>query len=187
MILIGLGANLASARYGPPRRTLAAVLAAMDGDEIQVIARSGWYRSEPVPASGQPWFVNAVAALASRLGPMALLYRLQALESRFGRARGVRNAPRVLDLDLLDYDRRRIATPRLTLPHPRIAERRFVLLPLAELMPVWRHPVLGSTAAQLLAQLPDGQRVERLDGRSGIPDRRRRAGPADCAGARRSI
>jgi len=115
VILIGLGGNLESARYGTPRQTLAVALAVLAGEGVRVVARSGWYRSAPVPVSGQPWFVNAVAALATRLGPFALLDRLQALEARFGRIRGARNAARILDLDLLDYDGRRIATPRLTL------------------------------------------------------------------------
>jgi 2-amino-4-hydroxy-6-hydroxymethyldihydropteridine diphosphokinase len=164
VILIGLGGNLESVHYGAPRQTLAAALAALAGEGVRVVGRSGWYRSAPVPVSGQPWFVNAVAAIATRLGPFALLDRLQALEARFGRVRGARNAARILDLDLLDYCGRRIATPRLTLPHPRMTERRFVLLPLVELAPGWRHPVSGMTAAQLLSRLPEGQRVARLAG-----------------------
>jgi 2-amino-4-hydroxy-6-hydroxymethyldihydropteridine diphosphokinase len=161
-ILIGLGANLDSPRWGTPRETLAAALAVLEGNGVAVRARSGWYRSAPVPASDQPWFVNAVAALATTLAPPDLLALMQAIETCFGRARGVPNAARVLDLDLLDYRGERVQSPDLILPHPRLHQRRFVLAPLAETAPGWRHPVLGLTAAQLLARLDANQPVERL-------------------------
>jgi 2-amino-4-hydroxy-6-hydroxymethyldihydropteridine diphosphokinase len=115
-----------------------------------------------VPDSHQPWFVNAVALLATDLEPEALLDRLLDVEARFGRVRGERNAARTLDLDLLDYDGLVVDTPRLTLPHPRLHERRFVLEPLCEITPEWRHSRLGLTAAQLLDRLPPGQPVRRL-------------------------
>jgi 2-amino-4-hydroxy-6-hydroxymethyldihydropteridine diphosphokinase len=162
MILLGLGGNLDSVRYGSPRRTLTAALAALDAEGVRVVGRSGWYRSEPVPASVQPWFVNAVASIATAIAPVPLLDLLQAVEARFGRVRGAVNAARMIDLDMLDYDGRIIASARLVLPHPRLAERRFVLAPLAELVPSWRHPLSGSTAAELLAALPAGQPVERM-------------------------
>src|SRR5258708_38581442 len=148
MILIGLGSNLENPRHGSPRRILTAALAALAARGIAVEARSAWYRSEPVPPSDQPWFVNAVAALSTGLGAAALLTEMQTLETRFGRRRSVRNAPRILDLDLLDHGGQVIATPALTLPHPRLHERRFVLAPLAEIAPAWRHPVFGATAGQ---------------------------------------
>ena len=162
MILVGLGANLASPRSGPPRRTLAEALAALAASGVEIRARSNWYRSEPVPRSGQPWFVNAVAALATRLDPFALLAVMQSVEAEFGRSRGARNAARAIDLDLLDYEGQVIRTPDLILPHPRLHERRFVLLPLAEIAPGWRHPTIGSTAVELLARLADDQPVELL-------------------------
>jgi 2-amino-4-hydroxy-6-hydroxymethyldihydropteridine diphosphokinase len=87
---------------------------------------------------------------------------MQAVERRFGRRRGVRNAPRTLDLDLLDYRGRRIVSRALDLPHPRLHERRFVLEPLAEIVPFWRHPISQLTARELLAQVGDEQKVERL-------------------------
>ena len=132
---------------------------------IDVVARSPWYLSEPVPASDQPWFVNGVAAVATDLPPEALLARLLALETRFGRARGARNAARSLDLDLLDYDGRQCATATLVLPHPRLHERRFVLVPLCDIAPDWRHPTLGVTATELVARLPPGLAIRRL----GVP------------------
>ena len=142
--------------------TLAAALTALAGEGVRLLGRSGWYRSEPLPASNQPWFVNAVARVATALDPFALLDLMQAVELRFGRVRSVANAARTIDLDLLDYDGRRFRTPRLVLPHPRLAERRFVLRPLAELAPHWRHPISGLPAAALERALPAGQPVVRM-------------------------
>jgi 2-amino-4-hydroxy-6-hydroxymethyldihydropteridine diphosphokinase len=166
MILIGIGSNLASRQYATPADTAEAAIADLPSLGIDVVARSRWYRSEPVPASGQPWFVNAVAAVTSALEPAALLDRLLTLETRFGRVRSVPNADRTLDLDLLDYDGSQLQTEILVLPHPRLHVRRFVLAPLCELVPEWRHAVLGLTAAALLAQLPAGQPLYPMDGRT---------------------
>lgn len=164
MILIGLGANLPSVRAGSPRATLRAALAALDAGGVAVVRRSRWYESAPVPASDQPWFVNAVAALETALAPDALMRRLHEVEGDLGRVRaGARNAPRAADLDLLDYHGRvagEEAWPRL--PHPRMHERAFVLRPLAEIAPDWRHPLLGLTAGDLLERVPAGQVCRRL-------------------------
>jgi 2-amino-4-hydroxy-6-hydroxymethyldihydropteridine diphosphokinase len=160
--LIGIGGNLGSPRWGPPRQTLSAALAALEGEGVTITARSSWYRSEPVPRSDQPWFVNAVVAVEPGLDAVDLLALLQAIETKFGRVRGVRNAARVVDLDLLDHQGLQVETKALILPHPRLQRRRFVLEPLAEVAPGWRHPVLRMTAQQLLARLPDEQPVERL-------------------------
>jgi 2-amino-4-hydroxy-6-hydroxymethyldihydropteridine diphosphokinase len=162
MILIGIGGNIASPRFGPPRNTLTAALVALEREGIGIVARSGWYRSEPVPSSNQPWFVNAVASLTTEFGARALLAVMQAIETRFGRVRGPPNAARILDLDLLDHRGQVMETPSLILPHPRLHQRRFVLAPLAEIAPNWRHPLLGMTAGQLLAQLGADQQIERL-------------------------
>ena len=159
MILIGIGSNLASREYASPRETAAAALIELQSAGVEIVGRSRWYLSEPVPSSEQPWFVNAVASVATALDPGGLLDQLLDLESRFGRERGAPNAARTLDLDLLDYDGRTIETTRLVLPHPRLHHRRFVLAPLCDIAPDWRHPVLGATAAALLAALPPGQPV----------------------------
>jgi 2-amino-4-hydroxy-6-hydroxymethyldihydropteridine diphosphokinase len=162
VILIGIGGNLESAQFGPPCDTLTAALAALKEKRIRILTRSGWYRTEPVPRSDQPWFVNAVVSLATELGAKDLLNALQATERQFGRVRGEPNAPRILDLDILDYQGEVMDTTSLVLPHPRLDERRFVLIPIAEIAPDWRHPISELTAVQLLAQLSSEQRIQRL-------------------------
>jgi 2-amino-4-hydroxy-6-hydroxymethyldihydropteridine diphosphokinase len=162
MILLGLGANLPHPRHGAPRATLEAALAALAGRGVATIARSGWWRSAPVPAADQPWFVNGVAALATTLDARALLAVLHAVERGFGRVRSAPNAARTLDLDLLDYDGAIVAERGLALPHPRLHERGFVLLPLREVAPDWRHPATGAGIGELIAALPPDRLAERL-------------------------
>jgi len=161
MILLGLGANLEHPRYGAPRDTLEAALAALEAAGVRVRRRSRWFRSAPVPVSDQPWFVNGVAELETDLEPAELLDLLHRIEADFGRARRVRNEARVLDLDLLAYHDR-VSKPGETplLPHPRLAERAFVVLPLRDLAPDWRHPVTGASARALAEALPPGQVTE---------------------------
>ena len=164
MILVALGANLESPRFGPPRATLEAALEAMAARGLTILRRSSWYRSAPVPASDQPWFVNGVVAVRAPGSAGETLDLLHAIEADFGRERGVRDAARVLDLDLLAFDDQ-ISPPGAwpVLPHPRLAERAFVLHPLAECAPQWRHPVTGLAAAVLKARIPPGKEtVERL-------------------------
>ncbi|MGH7034204.1 MAG: 2-amino-4-hydroxy-6-hydroxymethyldihydropteridine diphosphokinase, partial [Stellaceae bacterium] len=123
----------------------------------RIVARSRWFRTAPVPPSDQAWFVNAVAHVETALEPMELLALLQKIERTFGRRRAVRNEARPLDLDLLEYDGRILDTPGLVLPHPRLHLRAFVLLPLQDVAPGWRHPVLGETVSELIAKLPADQ------------------------------
>ena len=158
MILIGLGANLPS-DVGEPRATLEAALAELEREGVRVVARSRWYRSAPVPRADQPDYVNAVASVETALNPRDLLALLHRIEKKYGRVRGAPNAARALDLDLLAY-RDRVSEGgegAPILPHPRLHERAFVLLPLADIAPAWRHPRLGYTARELAAALPPGQ------------------------------
>ena len=159
VILVGIGSNLAAAAYLSPHETAEAALAQLPAIDVRVVRRSRWYLSQPVPPSDQPWYVNGVVAVATGLDPLALLDALLALEARFGRRRSTRDAARTLDLDLLDCDGRELMSERLTLPHPRLHERRFVLAPLAEIAPGWRHPTLALSAGELLRRLPPGQEV----------------------------
>ena len=164
MILIGIGANLDHPAHGDPRSTCEAALAFLARPDLIVKRRSRWYRSAPVPVSDQPWFVNAVVELETALTPEALLQRLHGVEAQFGRVRHARDEARVLDLDLLAYhDLVRPSDRPPQLPHPRLAARAFVVLPLAELAPAWRHPESGETVAALCAALPPGQDIEPMD------------------------
>jgi 2-amino-4-hydroxy-6-hydroxymethyldihydropteridine diphosphokinase len=162
VIIVGIGSNLPATGFASPQQTVLVALRQFATIGVAVVRHSRWYLSEPVPPSGQPWYVNGAAIVSTRLTPPALLHALLSLEHRFGRRRGVPNAARTLDLDLLDYDGRAFATRQLVLPHPRLHARRFVLAPLAEIAPQWRHPRIGLTAARLLALLPPGQPVYRL-------------------------
>jgi len=159
MIVIALGANLPSAAGGP-QQTLEAALQRLETSGVRVLGRSRWYRTAPVPVSEQPWFVNGVARVETTLEPTALLAVLQGLEREFGRQRTVANAARTLDLDVIDYDGTVENTPELTLPHPRMQDRAFVLLPLAEIAPGWLHPTLGKTVESLISALPPEQKAE---------------------------
>jgi 2-amino-4-hydroxy-6-hydroxymethyldihydropteridine diphosphokinase len=163
-IYIAFGANLPSARAGSPRATLDAALADLQQAGFHLTARSRWYRTAPIPASDQPDFVNGVAAGHWDLPPQEVLARLHAVERSFGRERGVLNAARVLDLDLLAYGGRVSdgSDGGPVLPHPRMASRAFVLLPLAEIAPDWRHPQTGEPIRRLLAALPAEQRAAPL-------------------------
>jgi len=154
-VFVGLGANLGDA----PASVRAALAQLSRLPQTRLVAASSLYRSAPLDADG-PDYVNAVAELRTGLEPAALLAQLQAQELRFGRQRPFRHAPRTLDLDLLLYGDRHIDEPTLTVPHPRLQQRRFVLCPLAELAPDW--PLAdGRSVVQALAALHD-QRVERL-------------------------
>ncbi len=164
MIYVGLGANLPSPDYGTPEDTLAAALESFAGAGIRVSARSPWYRSAPVPPSDQPWFVNGVASVETELAPGPLLSALHGIEAAFGRVRRERWGPRILDLDLIafhDVVMADEAGPEI--PHPRMHERAFVLLPLADLAPDWRHPVLNRGIGDLVAALGEAQEIERLE------------------------
>jgi 2-amino-4-hydroxy-6-hydroxymethyldihydropteridine diphosphokinase len=154
-VAVGLGANL-----GDPRASFAFALARIAGftDGLSV---SPLYRTAPVGGPPQPDYLNAAAVARTRLSPDDLLRRLAAIEREAGRTRGNgRNSPRVLDLDLLLYGRHLIARPGLRVPHPRMAERRFVLVPLADLAPRRVVPGTGKTVARLLREAPPA-RVER--------------------------
>jgi 2-amino-4-hydroxy-6-hydroxymethyldihydropteridine diphosphokinase len=154
-VLLGLGANL-----GDPRRQLAEAVARL-GALVEDVRVSSVYRTEPVGHRDQPDFLNLVVHGWTRVPPGELLRGLLAIERALGRERTFANAPRIIDIDLLAYGGRVMETAELTLPHPGIAHRGFVLHPLAEVAPEWVHPVLARTARELLSAAGPLERVER--------------------------
>jgi 2-amino-4-hydroxy-6-hydroxymethyldihydropteridine diphosphokinase len=153
-VIVALGSNMPGS-YGSSPALLEAALAALDAHGLRVIARSGWWRSAAWPDPAGPGYTNGVAIVETALGPVETLEALHAIEAAFGRVRGEANAARTLDLDLVAYGR--VISEAPALPHPRAAERRFVMGPLAEIAPVWTHPVLGESAGQLLDKVSAGQ------------------------------
>jgi 2-amino-4-hydroxy-6-hydroxymethyldihydropteridine diphosphokinase len=152
MILIALGANLPS-HAGQPAETLRAALVKLAESGAVPRGVSPFYATPAWPDPSDPEFVNAVARIDTELAPLQLMELLHRVEAAFGRQRNVRNAPRTLDLDILDYDGRVEQGPPV-LPHPRIAGRAFVLIPLADVTPGWRDPVSGRSVEELIAALP---------------------------------
>ena len=162
MILVAVGANLPGPA-GPPLAQCEAALARMPAAGIAIVARSPWYETTPYPPSDQPRFVNGVVAVATALRPSDLLATLHEIERGLGRVRSVPNAARPIDLDLIDYDGLVLTGPEPpVLPHPRMAERDFVLRPLADIAPAWRHPVSDMSVGALLARLPHDPTLVRL-------------------------
>jgi 2-amino-4-hydroxy-6-hydroxymethyldihydropteridine diphosphokinase len=163
MIIVAIGANLPGPHDTMPIETCRRAAAALDAlPGLRLRALSRWYRTAPVPPSGQPHYVNAVAVLQVEPGsagpdPAVLLATLQAIEDREGRVRGEPNAARTLDLDIIamGQDGHLVRTaPAPLLPHPRAHERAFVLVPLLDVAPGWVHPVLRRRARDLLRDLP---------------------------------
>ncbi|MEP7132226.1 MAG: 2-amino-4-hydroxy-6-hydroxymethyldihydropteridine diphosphokinase [Acidobacteriota bacterium] len=153
---LGLGSNLGD----PSSRLLDALeRVARAGDVLRV---SSFYRTDPVGHAAQPDFYNAVALLRVEVTPEDLLRDLRAIEMEMGRLPRFRNGPREIDLDILDFAGLVRTRPDPVLPHPRLSERRFVLEPLNEIAPEWRHPVTGSTAARMLEDLPVKPGVTRV-------------------------
>ena len=163
MILIAVGSNLSVPGLGTPAEICAKALARLDSMGIRIIATSRFYETAPVPVSDQPWFVNAVAAVATGLDAGGLLAALHQVEQEFGRVRRERNEARVLDLDLIDYEGM-VDDGSPILPHPRAVERAFVLLPLRDVAPGWRHPRDGRALEDLIASLPPGQAARPMSG-----------------------
>lgn len=175
--LVALGANLPGPA-GPPRAQLDAALAALEARGVAILLRSRFFRSAAWPDPADPPFVNAVALVETTLEPRALMALLHEVEAALGRRRGAPNAPRTLDLDLIDHGGRVLdgADGGPVLPHPRLAGRAFVLRPLADVAPGWRDPRDGRALAELLAALPPDAVAEPIDGEGEWGDRHRCGG-----------
>ena len=154
--IVALGSNLPGV-YAASTDLLEAALEQFQAEGLVLLRRSRWWRSAAWPDPDLPDYLNGLAIVETALGPRATLAALLAIEARFGRTRGAANAARTLDLDLIAHGRRIIREPDLVLPHPRAAERRFVMGPLAEIAPEWRHPETGATAAALARTARIGQ------------------------------
>ncbi len=175
---IALGGNVTSP-LGSPETTLRAALTRLNTDSVQVAEISRFFRTPAFPAGSGPDFINAVAELRTDLTAPALLAHLHSVEAEMGRDRSTRWAARTIDLDLIAYgaeiypdkatfdawrllplaDQQARAPDGLVLPHPRLQDRTFVLGPLCDVAPDWVHPVLGTTAAELFAALPEADRA----------------------------
>jgi len=154
---LSLGSNL-----GDRAANLERALALLDGAGVRIVRRSSLYKTEPVEFTAQGWFLNLAAEVETALMPRQLLHTIRRVEQEMGRRRIVRAGPRVLDIDILLYGTSVMRTPELEIPHPRMAGRRFVLVPMAELAPGLRHPILKLTMLELLAATGDRSQVIRL-------------------------
>lgn len=156
MILVAIGTNLPS-RFGTPVETIQAAIEALEAQRLRVIKASRIWLTAPVPISDQPWYHNAVVAIETELDAFQLLSTLHHIEADFGRVRYERNEPRVLDLDLIAYHQEIIERPSLIVPHPRMHERAFVLLPLQDIAPDWSHPISGKALPEMIDVIPSEQ------------------------------
>ena len=155
MILVAIGANLPGLAGETPLQTCKEAVVAMHNlPGLDVVALSPWYRSGALPKTEQPDYCNGMIRLKGEINPAVLLAYLQDIEARFGRERSVPNASRTLALDIIDVNGVIRATPDPVLPHPRAHLRAFVLRPLLDVAPGWRHPTLRQSVATLLAELP---------------------------------
>ncbi len=159
MILIALGANLPS-RYGDPEDTLYAAVEALKEVGLDVVSTSSVWSTAPVPVSDQPWYRNAVVSVQTSLNVHALMQCLQKVELNFGRVRSVKDAPRVIDLDIIAYHDEIYSDVDCMIPHPRMHLRAFVLMPLQEIAPGWLHPVSGMSVQKMIDSMPEGQEIE---------------------------
>ncbi len=157
-----MGANLDS-DYGSPPQTLTAAVLLMAAS-MDIVQKSSIWRSAPVPYDAtQNWYHNAVIEVDTNVAPETLLDNFLEFERQFGRIRSERNAPRVLDLDLIAFNGQVYDSKNLTIPHPRMHERLFVLKPLQQLNKNWVHPLLNQSVDQLLQNIPHEQQAEILD------------------------
>ena len=161
---MGIGANLVPEGCSSLQNGLDAAVEMLAEYGINNVQCSSWYETSPVPKSDQPLFRNAVFSAVTDASPPQLLERLNDIEARIGRVRTTRNAARVLDLDILDFNAQLVDLENLTIPHPRMHLRAFVLMPLQEIRADYIHPVTKKPIISLINDLPDEQEISRLPG-----------------------
>jgi 2-amino-4-hydroxy-6-hydroxymethyldihydropteridine diphosphokinase len=154
---LGLGGNL-----GNSRENIESAIQSLRRAGIRIVRKSSIYRTEPVGFAGQPWFLNQAIAVCTDLSPWELLAEAKAVEVELGRRPGRRNGPRQIDLDILLAEETILRTATLEIPHPRLSERRFVLVPLAEIAPALVHPVFKKSIRAILRECPDRSAVVRI-------------------------
>lgn len=161
MIFVAIGSNLNSNRAEQPTKNCDNAVKYLK-QNFYIENVSSWYKSEPIPKSNQPWYVNGVIKLQTDINPFSLLKFLLKIEKDFGRQRNIRNEPRVLDLDIISYKNFIFRSDILVLPHPRMHERNFVLDPLKEIQPDWVHPVLKMNILKLKEKFVTNQKIYKI-------------------------
>ena len=162
MIYIGIGSNLNGKNNETPLQNCKKALVELK-KEVNICKISSWYKSEPIPVSNQPWFINGVIEISTNKSSLDLLKFILSIEEVFGRVREKKNEARILDLDIIDYKKKILYIKnKLIIPHPRMHERSFVLQPLSELNPKWIHPIKKKGIKELIRNLNDKQKILKI-------------------------
>ena len=162
MIYIGIGSNLNGKKNETPLQNCNKALVELK-KEVNICNISSWYKSEPIPVSNQPWYINGVVEISTNKSSIDLLEFILNIEEFFGRVREKRNEARILDLDIIDYKKQIIYKKnKLIIPHPRMHQRSFVLQPLCELNPKWMHPITKKGIKELIRNLNNKQKILKI-------------------------
>ena len=162
MIYIGIGSNLNGKNNETPLQNCKKALVELK-KEVNICKISSWYKSEPIPVSNQPWFINGIIEISTNKSSLDLLEFILSIEKVFGRVREKKNEARILDLDIIDYKKKILYIKnKLIIPHPRMHERSFVLQPLSELNPKWMHPIKKKGIKELIRNLNDKQKISKI-------------------------
>ena len=162
MIYIGIGSNLNGKNNETPLQNCKKALVELK-KEVNICKISSWYKSEPIPVSNQPWFINGVVEISTNKSSLDLLEFILSIEKVFGRVREKKNEARILDLDIIDYKKKILYIKnKLIIPHPKMHERSFVLQPLSELNPKWMHPIKKKGIKELIRNLNDKQKISKI-------------------------
>jgi len=162
LIYIGIGSNLNGKNNETPLQNCKKALVELK-KEVNICKISSWYKSEPIPVSNQPWFINGVIEISTNKSSLDLLEFILSIEEVFGRVREKKNEARILDLDIIDYKKKILYIKnKLIIPHPRMHERSFVLQPLSELNPKWIHPIKKKGIKELIRNLNDKQKILKI-------------------------